>query len=456
MERVSTGNRNLDAVLGGGLPRHSLNLVMGLPGTGKTVLAEQLAFANGSADRPVLYLTTFSEPLAKVLTYLQEFRFADPERIGTEIHYDSLVDVLLEDPTKLVERLRETIQSLRPSVLVIDSFKAILELVPDRLAWRKLAFDVAGLLAAYDVTSLWVGEYEPGSLAELPEFAIADGIIELHREQWGSRDERFLRVAKLRGSDFLDGRHAFTISAGGLRIFPRLVGPEGLPRFAGPPERLSTGVAGLDAMIESGWLRGSSTLVEGPSGAGKSILGLHFLRHGAAHGEPGLLVNFQESPAQVARAVTSLGWNPAELLRPGRLDHMYNSPVELQIDTIVQGVLSRVEEHGVRRVVIDALGDLERCAGDPRRFSDYIYALTQEFAVRQVTALLLMETPPGSPLGVGSVGGEVSYMTDNILLLSMELGEDLVRTVRIVKTRGSAHDGGRHVLRIGADGIRVE
>ncbi|HET9765822.1 MAG TPA: ATPase domain-containing protein, partial [Thermoanaerobaculia bacterium] len=386
MQRVSTGNASLDRILGGGLPRNSINIVMGLPGTGKTILAEQLAFANGSAERPVLYLTTLSEPLQKVVSYLQELTFADVDRIGTEVQYETLVELLREHPDQLADHVASLIERKRPSVVVIDSFKAITELASDAAQWRKTVFDVASVLTAYDTTALWVGEYAHDAVGKLPEFAVADGIVELRRVQSGSRDDRFLQVVKLRGSAFLDGEHAFTLSAGGLTVYPRLVSPTGARRFEATPERLQSGIDGLDALVESGWLRGTSTLVAGPSGAGKTILGLHFLRHGVEQGEPGLLVNFQESPAQIHRAITSLGWDGEALLRPGRLDQLYSSPVELQIDTIIQEMLRRIDTHGVRRVVVDALGDLAKAAADPRRFSDYVYALSQELARRGVTA----------------------------------------------------------------------
>jgi circadian clock protein KaiC len=293
-------------------------------------------------------------------------------------------------------------------------------------------------------------------IARLPEFAVADGILELRRVQTGSRDSRFLHVVKLRGSGFRDGEHSFTISSRGLQVYPRLVGPAAAVTYQPSDERLQTGIAGLDAMIESGWLRGTSTMVAGPAGAGKTMLGLHFLRHGAEHGEPGVLVTFQESPAQLARTMLSLGWDIESLLRPDRLDVLYTSPVELQMDTIIGELLERVQRNGVRRVVIDSLGDLEKSAADERRFADYVYALTQEFAARKVTSLLLLEARDDLAAGHLATGHDVSYMSDNILVLAMDLERELRRTVRILKTRGSAHDGGRHVMRIGPRGMQVE
>ncbi len=86
MERLSTGNAQLDRILHGGFPRNSINLVMGRPGSGKTILCEQLAFANARPERPVLYLTTVSEPQTKMIGYLQALGFADIALIGSGVN----------------------------------------------------------------------------------------------------------------------------------------------------------------------------------------------------------------------------------------------------------------------------------------------------------------------------------------------------------------------------------
>ena len=110
----------------------------------------------------------------------------------------------------------------------------------------------------------------------------------------------------------------------------------------------------------------------------------------------------------------------------------------------------------MRRLVVDALGDVERGAADPRRFADYVYALAQHAACRGVTTLLLLEidSPLDGPLQVKSA---VSHLSDNTVRLGMELrGEgELVRTVRVIKSRASAHDGSSHVLHIGPGGAEV-
>jgi circadian clock protein KaiC len=455
MERVSTGNVAVDQILQGGFPAGSINILMGPPGSGKTTFVQQLAFKNVVGDRPVLYLTTVSEPLGKLLTYLQEYTFTDPLQIGVKVIYESVAEVLSAHPEKLEEAITALIRQHRPQIIIIDSFKAIGDLMPDRPSWRRALYNLAGMLTAYDATSFWLGEYTPEMVSNLPEFATADGIVDFSREQQGTRDDRYLRVLKLRGSDFLGGYHFFRITKGGLEVFIRLITPRTPTVHQAAHERLTSGVDGLDRMIETGWLRGTTTLVEGPSGAGKTGLGLHFLREGVACGEATLLVSFQESPSQLRRIIRGFGWDAEALIGAGKLDLLYTSPVELQMDSIVTEMFRRVESHGVRRVVIDAIGDMEKSARDPHRFRDYLYTLGQHFAVRDVTAMFMMERRAAHD-AVPGAATEISPMSDNTLLLGMNLGEDLGRTIQVIKSRGSAHDGRRHTFKISAKGLSVD
>lgn len=456
MKRLSTGNPRLDSVLGGGFPRASINIVTGPPGSGKTLLASQIAFANATAERPALYITTLSEPTSKMVTYLQTLDFVEVDKVGGQVLYESLAEDLGEKPDQVAERIQSLILEHRPSVIIIDSFKAIADLMPDLRMWRQTVFELAGVLSAYDATSFWVGEYSVDALDQMShvEFAVADGIVVLRRDQSGSRDDRFLHVAKLRGSAFRDGNHAFSLSSSGLTVYPRLISPpsEGIEPY--PDRRVPSGIPELDTMMDGGLLLGSSTLVIGTSGSGKTIFGLQYLRAGALLGEPALLVNFQESPRHLARTLRSLGWPPGELLGPDRLDVFYVSPVELHIDSILDEVLQRVARNGVKRVVFDALDDLEKSARDRPRFHDYIYAFGQHFSASGVTTLLTMEDV--DPITRTLTRGEISNMADNLIVLRILLEPHFRRTLRVVKTRGSAHDGNERVLRIGRGGMELE
>ncbi len=114
----------------------------------------------------------------------------------------------------------------------------------------------------------------------------------------------------------------------------------------------------------------------------------------------------------------------------------------------------QVEKGKIRRVVIDSLNDLKRRSLDANRFAEYIYALTQWFAVRNVTCLLTQELTHLFEFHT-IAGEETSNMADNIILLRFTPDREMARTIRIVKSRGSAHDQHEHLLTISKKGVAV-
>ena len=232
---------------------------MGEPGSGKTTLAEEFIFANADDDgRTILYLTTLSEPLDKVIKYLQQFQFFDATKMGATVQYDALgAELAANGVGALLPRIKDAIKTLSPKIIVIDSFKAIHDLATSTQEMRLMLHEVAGLLAAYNTTVLLVGEYRHEDIAMFPEFAVADGIIELARNSLGTRDERYLRVFKLRGSSYRPGFHAFEISTAGLHVYPRLVSPVEAASYSRDVRRSSSGVPGLDPMLAGGFGRGA-------------------------------------------------------------------------------------------------------------------------------------------------------------------------------------------------------
>ena len=297
--RLQSGQPRLDGVLGGGLPENAINLVIGLPGSGKTILAEQYVFANATPEHPALYLSTVSEPFDKLIRYGQTLSFFDPNAIGQSVFYEDLGATLNEKGLSgALEKIANLIKERRPAIMVIDSFKA-LAAYADSGDMRPFLHELAGRLSASPLSSFWIGEYAEEEIGNAPEFAIADAIISLVTTRNGQREARWLRIMKLRGSEFAPGQHAYRLSADGLDVFPRLADLPNVSDYAFTEHRVSSGIAALDQMLADGYRPGTSTLCAGPSGTGKTLMGLHFIFNGADDGEPGEEVDITFIPGNV-------------------------------------------------------------------------------------------------------------------------------------------------------------
>src|ERR1700722_8141527 len=126
INRLVTGVPGLDAILGGGLPELSFNLLAGPPGCGKKTLAHQMMFALATPKRPALYITVLGEPPLKMLRYQQQFAFFDGSAVGTSIHFVNMSDCSLTgDVGQLLGQIVTEVQVHRPAFLFVDSFRCL-------------------------------------------------------------------------------------------------------------------------------------------------------------------------------------------------------------------------------------------------------------------------------------------------------------------------------------------
>jgi circadian clock protein KaiC len=452
-ERFSSGDRHLDAVLGGGLPANALNMIIGLPGSGKTILAEQFMFHNASPERPGMYLSTVSEPLEKILRYGQSLAFFDAPAIGTSVFFDDLGQTLndggLDD---VLAHLRRLVMERRPGVIAIDSFKALSAYAASPQAFRHFLHELAGMLTAFPTTAFWVGEYGRDEIATAPEFAVADGIISLATRREAERAVRHLEILKLRGTGFMSGEHAYRIARDGLHVFPRLAESLTAEIYELQSERMSSGIPAIDEMLADGYWPGASTMVAGPSGSGKTLMGLHFIFNGAAARQPGVIATLQENATQLDRIVTGFGWSLDDKL----VGLMYRTPVDLYLDEWFYELLEVIARTRARRVFIDSLGDLRRAAVDELRFREYLYSLLQHCANQQISLMMSQEIP--ALFGISQLSEDgISHLSDNVILLQfVPRDTQLRRAVTVLKTRASRHDPHIREFKITPEGIVLE
>jgi circadian clock protein KaiC len=456
VKRITSGSEDLDFILGGGFPENSINLIMGLPGTGKTILAERAVFANATPEKAALYVGTVSEPIDKVLRYVQGFSFFDAEKIGESIVYVDLSTVLCSDGLKgFVKAATDLIKEQKPALLVIDSFKALHAFESSTEEFRRCITELSLTLSSLAVTSFLVGEYSTHEQGELPEFAIADGILELVLQKVGVRDVRYLRVIKERGSAFFEGEHAFGLSSEGLEVFPRVVVSDMDERYEPSEDRSLTGVEVLDMMVAGGYWRGSSTVVFGPPGCGKTLLGLQFLMKGIEAGEKAMIATMQENPSQLRRIMRGFGWDMDSAIESGMLELFYTPAVDIYIDEFVSKVSRRARAAGVSRLMVDSLNDLQAASPSPDRFRDFMYSFVQDMSVSGISLFMTQEVRDLFSTSVLSEFG-ISHMSDNVLLIHyLRQESEIKRAISAIKTRSSEHDPRIRQFVITSDGVKI-
>ncbi|MFC4912014.1 RAD55 family ATPase [Actinomadura gamaensis] len=450
--RLTSGQSRLDSILGGGLVNPSIALIAGLPGSGKTVLAQQYAFANGTERFPAIYLSTVAEPLSKILYFGEALSFFDPARVGRSVLFEDLSGELDDKGlTGVLDRIGDLVERQPCSLLVIDSFRALRYRVVAEREFEGFVHQLAGRLAATGTMALWLGEYRRDELEGCPEFAVADAAVLLATEDSGQRDSRVLRVLKLRGSDFRSGAHAYRIEDVGLRVFPRLSDIDvGLYELG--ERRATSGIPALDELVGDGYWPGSATLVIGPSGAGKTVMGLQFIYGGAAMGEPGVFASMQENRVQLERMINGFGWDAEGRDAVLRCD----SPNDIYIDQWFYELIETIRAVGAHRLVIDSLGDLAAACPDEKRFREFVYTLLNHCSRAGISVLLTYESAELYGHTTLSEGG-VSHLSDNVILLQYLRGDTRVgRALTVLKTRASRHIPQPHEFDITGDGIDIK
>jgi len=458
VKRHATGVTELDLVLGGGLPAGSLVVLAGGPGTGKTILAQQICFANATPEHKAIYYSTFSEPHVKLVSFLEQFDFFDASALEERVEFinlEALLDGHSENRGDLGPLVTEIVRACfeqRPSVVVIDSAKALRDFADER-AVRKVFSELSGRIAHTDASLLFLGEYAATELESSPEFSLADGIVQLANEQQEPIDRRWLRVAKMRGSKHLAGRHTLAIGPTGIEIYPRLetLTPENAELDG---RRIASGIRGLDEMLGGGLPATDVSAILGPSGSGKTATVLRFVAQGIEDGERCLCFSFQEDADQLLKKAATFGWDLAGACESGQLLIHHVPQGKLNLDMLGTAVRAGLAAGPAQRVAIDSLAELVFASREAARFPAYARTLTGFIRAAGATSLITSEVALLGPM-TEPLGG-LQFLFNNIILLRyIEIESELRRAVAVLKMRDSDHEKGLRQFDVGAQGLTI-
>lgn len=452
-DRVPTGIEGFDVLIEGGIPKGYSVLLGGNPGSGKTIFAAQYLYHGLSKfGEPGIYVS-FAEDRGTFLKNMKRIGM-DLEKYEQEgkFKYMDLVTVKEKGVDSILERVFAEVSSLKAKRLVIDSFSALSQAFPEKIDARVALHTVLGKITRISgVTTLFVSEIPIGSklLGGGMEEFVADGVIVLVQSVERGFLARKLQVVKMRGTKTSRVELRYDIGQNGLSVYP-------IPKTSIIKkvftDRASTGIEGLDVMLNGGLFKGSLTLLTGPSGTGKTTAALQFTVQGAKQNEVCLYVALEEPMQQLIKQAEGFGLPMKEFIDKEvvKIVSLYPDPCSFQ-DIVLQ-VRGLLEEHRPSRVVIDALTSIQRIMPE-HEYVRYMNSLASYLKANAVTSLFISISDAITP--VTETG--VSTVVDNIISLRhVEIDSALQRSLVILKARGTSHDNSIREFEITSKGIVVK
>jgi circadian clock protein KaiC len=454
IERLRSAVPGLDQILGGGLFRTGVYIIQGLPGCGKTILANQICYGHVAEGGSAVYVTLLAESHSRMIQHLSTLSFFDVKAFPDKLAYISAFHDLESAGLKgLMAVLRREMRTRKVGVLVLDGLVAASEGASD-LDLKKFIHELQSIAVLQDCTVLLLTSGNIHRMAA--EHTMVDGLVELEDKLFEARSERSIQVRKFRGAGPLRGKHSLRIDNDGITVFPRIESLYSIAASAVPSaEAVTSGVPSLDALLAiKGIPTASATVVIGSTGTGKTTMGLHFL-HASTPAEPGLHLGFFEGPDRIRSKARSIGLPLEPLEAAGAVELMWQAPGEASVDEIAERLLAAVARRGVRRLVIDGLPGFLESTVYPDRIARFFSCLVNELRNRGVTVLMTLETRDVVSSVVSMPWG-VSGLVDNLFFLRFVHDEGHVeRLLTIIKMRDTDYQAGLRRLKIDSQGMHI-
>lgn len=456
IDRFPTGIGGLDIITQGGLLVSGVYIVQGVPGSGKTILANEVCYRHIAAGGRAVYITLLAESHSRMLQHLRPMEFFDESVIPDKLFYVSAFRTLEDEGLKgLIALLRREMRAQKVSLLVLDGLVAAEESAPTPRDFKKFIHELQSHAVANGCTVLLLTS-GAGEMVSA-EHTMVDGLIELGDEQHAMRNQRTLQVRKFRGSSSLRGKHAFRITPQGIQLYPRIEAWLDRPTVSdvGQGPKIPTGSASIDAIMHGGLCSSSVTAIVGPTGAGKTLFSLQFLAQSSQR-EPGLMFSFYETPPRLIEKSRRVGNDLAPAVKAGYLQLLWHSQGEQLLDELGHELLRTVIARGVKRLVIDGLTGVLESVTDRERIGRFMACLMNELRARGVATLLTVESTDIVGANVRMPVSGLSAIVENLVFLRfVEHDATLSRLISITKMRNSDYDEHVRELFITDKGLKV-
>jgi circadian clock protein KaiC len=459
--KTPTGITEFDEITEGGLPRGRTCLVVGGPGSGKTVFALQ-TLVHGARlwGEPGIFVA-FEENSRTITANAASFGWDLPALQEEKLFF---LDARLSQETISAGRfdlagmlagLQAKATAMGAGRIVFDSMDVLLALLNDPVLERQEIYRVHDWLAQSGLTGIVTirGEGPDPLLTARYGFVqfMADCVVHLSHRVEERISMRTLRVVKYRGTGFSENEFPLVIGKTGISV-----GMAHAPRAAdeASTERVSTGIPRLDTMLQGGWYRGSSALISGAPGTAKSTLCGAFIEAACQRGERALFVSFDEGTSELMRNLASVHIHLEPYVKSGLLRIHSARAIGASAEEHLITLRALIDEQQPRCVAIDPLSSMIKAGGGlaAQTMADRLLGLTKAAGITLICTSLLQEGLPeaeGTPL-------HISTIIDTWIHLSFPVkAGERNRALTIVKSRGTGHSNQVRELILSDEGVTL-
>lgn len=462
--KAATGIAGFDEITMGGLPRGRATLLVGGPGSGKTIFGIQFLMNGARESNEFGIFVAFEESPKRLLANLNGFGWNLTELQDKQLYFmDAQLspDLILSgsfDLTGMLAALSAKVKQMGARRIVFDALDIILALLPDPAARRLEMNRLNKWLMEHELTALVTAKAggddtsSSGQPFGFMQFMVDCSVVLNHRVDLGV-SQRNLRVQKYRGSSFNEDECPFVIGKNGFDV--AMARTLGRNDATVSDERVSTGITRLDTMLDGGYYRGASVLITGFPGTAKTTLSGAFAEACCLRGERTMFVSFDSDGSEVMRNLTSVGIRLARFVENGCLRMVSARTITGSAETLLVHIKTLAKEHDARCVIIDPVSTLAKTGNEltahavAERLIDWAKGAGVTLVCTSLLDELAGEAQSGTPL-------QISTIADTWIHLSylVQAGERN-RGMSIIKSRGTAHSNQVRELILSKHGVTV-
>jgi circadian clock protein KaiC len=457
LPKLPTGIEGFDDITGGGLPKGRPTLIVGGPGSGKTLFSMEFLINGASKFNEPGVFFSFEETEKELAQNVASLGF-DVKTL--EAKNMLMIDFVKVESAEIIEtgeydleglfvRLGYAIDKIGAKRVVLDTIESIFSAFGNTVILRSELRRLFRFLKDKGVTAIVTGEKGEGTLTRngLEEY-VSDAVIVLDNRVIGNIATRRMRVIKYRGSSHGSNEYPFIIDEHGFSVLP--ITSLSLNAKVSN-ERISSGIKGLDDMLGGkGFFQGSTILITGQAGTGKTSFGAEFIRAACEKGKRALLITFEESASQIIRNMRSIGIDLEKFVDKGLLKIHADRPTSFGLETHLVTVHKLIRDFKPEVVMIDPISSL-MVLGDEVEVRTTLVRIVDYLKMNGITTLMTDLKHEENP----KQESMISSLVDTWVRLEDVQGNgESNRILRLIKSRGMSHSNQIrefHITSVGID-----